>query len=282
MAMINCPEPECRQRISDKAELCPHCGHPIKQAASGHAAELQPAIAVQIDEHVRQVERMIEANCSPCAYLTEHESGHREAWLTAAQGGNPGAQLLIGLSRWYSTPNSEMPHEATEWLQKAAKRGHPLAPAMLQYVQLAKQVSQYGGTLMSLSELSFYDAAAVGQVRNIAHYCADKITRITFANQAFSDQEFAHLPLFTELQEIDVLLCEGISDQSLVHISRCQRLRSVSFLGCASENISFIGLRQLRRLEDLQLLHLPTILKIRARNNDLAELQKALPEVVIQ
>jgi len=30
MALIKCPEPECSKLISDKAEFCPHCGHPIR------------------------------------------------------------------------------------------------------------------------------------------------------------------------------------------------------------------------------------------------------------
>jgi len=34
MSMINCPA--CKKEISDMAETCPHCGHPIRKATLNH------------------------------------------------------------------------------------------------------------------------------------------------------------------------------------------------------------------------------------------------------
>lgn len=31
MAMINCPEPECNNIVSDQAAACPKCGYPIRK-----------------------------------------------------------------------------------------------------------------------------------------------------------------------------------------------------------------------------------------------------------
>ena len=33
--MIECPE--CRQQVSDRADTCPTCGHPIRRGFLGHA-----------------------------------------------------------------------------------------------------------------------------------------------------------------------------------------------------------------------------------------------------
>jgi hypothetical protein len=170
---------------------------------------------------------------------------------------------------------------------------HERVIASLALHDLSSRISDLGGTWFTLRPHLRLDDESVDNIELILELSAGYVTELEISGDDWRDRHIREIQ--RELQDrtgittLEIRICERLTDEALLHVSKIESLQTVDLSRLFSKKLSRTGFLMLQRLPNLELLRLPTTLRLSeddvfGRETDalIAELQSMMPNTIIK